>query len=237
MDLREKLIELRKEQNYTQAQLAEKLEISKSAIKNYESKTTNRAPEVPVLQKYCSFFNVSFDYLINPSNNNKTNENIVIENILNLSDKAISNLKNTSHLPINLFIESNQFSIVNNLLDIYIKVSNILHKLKILFTDTIFNDIVQLSIELDKAISLYNSYTYENHNLQFYSFDLDDIDTCHSFVIDDLKTGEKIEDDVSLENVQEELFTLYRIFINAQKTCKLELLENLSEFLKNLEQI
>ena len=50
MDLRNKLINLRKEKKYTQEQLAQKLGISVSTIKNYESKKKSRTPDINILQ-------------------------------------------------------------------------------------------------------------------------------------------------------------------------------------------
>jgi len=58
----ERFKKLRKEKNYTQEELANKFHTTKSSISKYEN---NRSiPEVPTLEKYANFFNVSVDYLL-----------------------------------------------------------------------------------------------------------------------------------------------------------------------------
>ncbi|QIB69760.1 helix-turn-helix domain-containing protein [Aminipila butyrica] len=67
--------ELRKERKYTQAQLAEILEISQQNMSKYE--TSKLEPDITSLMKLADFFDVSIDYLLNRSNiRNLTTVNI-----------------------------------------------------------------------------------------------------------------------------------------------------------------
>ena len=54
--------ELRKAKSLSQDQLAEKLNVTKQAISQYERGV--RKPSVPLLEALCDFFNVSSDYLL-----------------------------------------------------------------------------------------------------------------------------------------------------------------------------
>ena len=56
---------LREEFNYTQQELADKLECSKSVIGLYESETRN--PSMEVLIKLSEIFNCSIDYILGKS--------------------------------------------------------------------------------------------------------------------------------------------------------------------------
>lgn len=58
----ETLKELRKREELTQEELANKLEISKSAISMYEN--GNRTPDFETLEMFADFFNVNLSYLI-----------------------------------------------------------------------------------------------------------------------------------------------------------------------------
>lgn len=92
MNIAEKLIKLRKEKGITQENLSKKLNISISAIRNYENTKNPREPKNDILIKFANFYNVSTEYLLNDEINNKTEENITIENKLNLSDKTIEKI-------------------------------------------------------------------------------------------------------------------------------------------------
>lgn len=61
MDISERLKELRTKRGYSQAELAEKLHVSKSTISMIESGA--RKPSVEVLEMIADFFNVDVDYL------------------------------------------------------------------------------------------------------------------------------------------------------------------------------
>lgn len=82
-----KLRKLRKDNNLTQKQLADKLEITKATVSAYE--TNAKYPSIEVLIKISNIFNVSSDYLLGLSektefqNSNLTDEqNIIIEEII-----------------------------------------------------------------------------------------------------------------------------------------------------------
>ena len=82
-----KLRKLRKDNNLTQTQLADKLEITKATVSAYE--TNAKYPSIEVLIKISNIFNVSSDYLLGLSektefqNSNLTDEqNIIIEEII-----------------------------------------------------------------------------------------------------------------------------------------------------------
>ena len=59
-----KLKELRKQFGLTQSELAKIIGVKASTVGMYEQ--NRRFPDVSVISKLCSYFNVSFDYLINP---------------------------------------------------------------------------------------------------------------------------------------------------------------------------
>ena len=54
--------ELREAKSLSQDQLAEKLNVTKQAISQYERGV--RKPSMPMLEALCDFFNVSSDYLL-----------------------------------------------------------------------------------------------------------------------------------------------------------------------------
>lgn len=62
MEFKERLKQLRKEYNYTQAKLSEKLGYGSSTISNYES--GKNQPSIKDLIKLAKVFNVSLDYLL-----------------------------------------------------------------------------------------------------------------------------------------------------------------------------
>lgn len=73
----ERLKRIRKENNYTQDMLAEKLQVEPAAISKYE---TNRVP-IPQenLIRICDLFNITTDYLLGRSNTaNKEDEKLII---------------------------------------------------------------------------------------------------------------------------------------------------------------
>ena len=61
MDISERLKQLRAQRGYSQAELAEKLHVSKSTISMIEA--GSRKPSVEVMELIADFFNVSLDYL------------------------------------------------------------------------------------------------------------------------------------------------------------------------------
>ncbi len=60
--LAEKILELRKEKNISQAKLAKALDVSYSVVCYWE--TDRSEPTAPNLVKIAKFFNVSVDYLL-----------------------------------------------------------------------------------------------------------------------------------------------------------------------------
>jgi transcriptional regulator with XRE-family HTH domain len=68
------LIKLRKQNNLTQAQLAEKLNYSDKAISRWEK--GEALPDIDVLCNICDMYGVSFDYLTHKENNDYMNINI-----------------------------------------------------------------------------------------------------------------------------------------------------------------
>lgn len=66
MLFKEKLKKLRKEQNLTQEQLAEKLNVSRQAITKWE--TSDGTPDIENLKQISNFFNISIDELIKEEN-------------------------------------------------------------------------------------------------------------------------------------------------------------------------
>lgn len=64
------LKQLRTENNFTQAELSKKIQVSASTIGMYEQ--NRRVPDIDVLDKIATFFNVSIDYLLGRSKETKT---------------------------------------------------------------------------------------------------------------------------------------------------------------------
>lgn len=74
VDFGDRLKELRKQIGLNQAELAEKMSVTKSVISYYENR--ERAPSPEILIKLASIFHVSTDYLLGLEN----------EQVLNVSD-------------------------------------------------------------------------------------------------------------------------------------------------------
>lgn len=66
MLFKEKLKKLRKGQNLTQEQLAEKLNVSRQAITKWE--TSDGTPDIENLKQISNFFNISIDELVKEEN-------------------------------------------------------------------------------------------------------------------------------------------------------------------------
>lgn len=64
--LNERISELRRAFNWTQVQLADKLNVSKQAVSNWEN--DNIQPSIEMLIKLSKIFNVSTDYLLGLEN-------------------------------------------------------------------------------------------------------------------------------------------------------------------------
>ena len=63
----ERFLQLRRDKDLTQKQLADGLHFSENAIQNYER--NRRSPTFEALIKIADFFNVSLDYLVGRSDN------------------------------------------------------------------------------------------------------------------------------------------------------------------------
>ena len=85
----QRVIELRKEKGINQAQLAERVGVSKTSANLYESAT--RVPDIQVLARYAKELEVTSDYLLGLSDN-RTAETAAIGDKLGLSDEAIKQL-------------------------------------------------------------------------------------------------------------------------------------------------
>lgn len=65
MELSEKLLNLRKANDLTQEQLAEKLNVSRQAVSKWESGQS--VPELDKIVALCELFDITTDYLLKPS--------------------------------------------------------------------------------------------------------------------------------------------------------------------------
>lgn len=65
--LGERIKNLRKKNNLTQGQLAEKMNLTQASISGYE--TGDRQPDNEILTRIADFFDVSIDYLLGRSSN------------------------------------------------------------------------------------------------------------------------------------------------------------------------
>ncbi len=102
MSFGEKLSKLRKENNYTQEQLADVLNVSRQSVSKWESDLAY--PETEKLIKISELFNSSLDYLMKDTNENYTSKNdtniIRLGNILNLNIKERKSEKMILGLPL-----------------------------------------------------------------------------------------------------------------------------------------
>lgn len=90
MKLHEKLYQLRKEKGLTQAELAERLEVSRQSVSNWEVGTTT--PSTKRLRGLSQLYDVPLDYLLNEDSPEKQEEATLKEEI---SPEAKDNYKVT----------------------------------------------------------------------------------------------------------------------------------------------
>lgn len=95
-NLANKIKQLRKKVGLTQAQLADKLEISPSAVGMYEQ--GRREPDNQMLSKICQVLNTSGDFILDLNKDNPGNQNPEIYSII--SD-FIENLEKQNNLMFN----------------------------------------------------------------------------------------------------------------------------------------
>lgn len=86
-----RLVEERQKANLTQAELAEKLDISRQAITQYERQI--RIPDIEMIRKFAVFFGVTTDYLIGLSDCKTSETDAIHKNAPNLSSKVIEILQ------------------------------------------------------------------------------------------------------------------------------------------------
>ena len=87
MELRDKLILLRKEKELSQADLAEILNVSRQAISRWEVGTS--VPSMDNLSALSRLYNVSVDSLMRPDNNAET----IVKEQVNIEEKEEANIK------------------------------------------------------------------------------------------------------------------------------------------------
>lgn len=84
----DRLKELRKNKNLTQSELAEIFHLTRTQISTYEN--DQASPSIEVIISYCSFFEVSADYLLG-INNDHENSSLEYE-VINQISKTIKRL-------------------------------------------------------------------------------------------------------------------------------------------------
>ncbi len=91
MDIGKKILELRKEKNFSQEELAEKIDVTRQTISKWELGETS--PDISQAKKLSNIFNVSLDELVN----NDTKDIIMekVSNTENNSKKILKLFRNT----------------------------------------------------------------------------------------------------------------------------------------------
>jgi len=108
----ERLTELRQQYNETSRDLARALDVSFSAISNYQ--LGKRTPDIVFLQKVARHYNVSADYLLGLSDVKSTEQDMKVAcEVTELSEKAALNIKKITseffHKEATEVFESNAF--------------------------------------------------------------------------------------------------------------------------------
>ena len=106
MTFAEKLKELRNQKGLSQEQISKEMRIAISSLRNYEN---GRLPDTHQLKIIKNFYNVPYEYLLEDSVTNKSENNIKIEKELGLSDLSIEKIKELKNYnltsDLNLFLE------------------------------------------------------------------------------------------------------------------------------------
>ena len=97
MTFGEKLAKLRKENNYTQEQLADKLDVSRQSVSKWESDVAY--PETDKLIKLSKLFHCSIDYLLD----NQTTEKATTEEPSNNPPKNVTETDNS--IPFSIWLK------------------------------------------------------------------------------------------------------------------------------------
>jgi transcriptional regulator with XRE-family HTH domain len=92
LNIGDKIIQLRKQLNLSQNELAEKISVSRTIIGNYERNTN--LPSIEILLKMAKTFNVTIDYLIGEGEFSSYDKEIIkrIEDIDQLDDETKKHL-------------------------------------------------------------------------------------------------------------------------------------------------
>ena len=105
----ERLQLLRALNGVSQEKFAKALNISRISVSHYETRL--RTPDIDVLLKTAEFFGVSADYLLGLSDVKNTDTDLqAICKALNLSEKAVENLRNAKEKAVNLMLSSGEWS-------------------------------------------------------------------------------------------------------------------------------
>ena len=119
--LENRLKELRKENGYTQEDIAKKLGLTKSAYGYYEQGKT--VPDAHTLSKLANIFNVSVDYLLGRTDiksdikNNKLNIDEKEKDVEELLEKTMSQILNQDGLMLNgQIVDDNDLILLRNAL-------------------------------------------------------------------------------------------------------------------------
>lgn len=92
MKLFEKLKLLREEKGMTQEKVCSELGIGIQSLRNYENTSIERIPNTIQLRMLKEIYNVTYEFLLDDTCENRTNESVDIGKKLKLSDKAIENI-------------------------------------------------------------------------------------------------------------------------------------------------
>ncbi|WP_017187232.1 helix-turn-helix domain-containing protein [Alkalibacillus haloalkaliphilus] len=87
--IEKRLRDIRKQKNMTQEEVAKKIEVGRTTYAMYEQ--GRREPDYETLKKICELFEVSYDYLLNGSE--QSNENLYFFDLEGLSEEQIEEIK------------------------------------------------------------------------------------------------------------------------------------------------
>lgn len=103
----ERLKYLREEKKLSQAELAEKLGVSRGSVSYYEN--CDRVPDILFLSRLCDYFGVSSNYMLGFTDNEKVQYE-AIGHVTDLSDKALDKIQETMcGYALSSFIENSKF--------------------------------------------------------------------------------------------------------------------------------
>lgn len=184
----ERLRQLREEKGLTQQELAEKLNIGRASISNYELGT--RTPDIEVLNKLADFFGVTTDYLIGRSEYKTFEE----ENMIKAYAK-------------NEIIDMNLKEILLNITNQFLK----LYDNDILFYATAYIDILEELINFVKNLHSKQEEILRKYNIipPYKKSNIDFISTKNDFQLFENLNYEYDYTDLKLKNATEKLKFLF----------------------------